>query len=46
VTLRAGTDDNGDGTLGDAAGELYGQATVVVAFDAPAPRVDVSVTPR
>jgi len=46
VTVRAGTDDNGDGTLGDATGELYGQATVNVAFDAPAPRVDLPVTPQ
>jgi len=37
VTLTAGTDDNNDGTIGDASGELYGQATVSVAFDSGTP---------
>ncbi len=46
VTLRAGTDDNGNGTLGDAGGELYAQTTVTVSFDAPEPQVDLAVTPQ
>ena len=46
VTLRAGTDDNGNGTLGDAGGELYAQTTVTVSFDAPEPQVGLAVTPQ
>lgn len=46
VTLTAGTDDNGDGTIGDASGELYGQTTVSVAFNAGTPAVTLPVTPQ
>ncbi|MFO7546007.1 MAG: S8 family serine peptidase [Trueperaceae bacterium] len=34
LTITAGSDENGNGVLGDA-GEYYGQATVMVAFDQP-----------
>jgi len=46
VTFTAGTDDNGDGTLGDAGGELLGRASASVAFDAASPDVSVTVTPQ
>lgn len=34
LTITAGSDENGNGVLGDE-GEYYGQATVTVAFDQP-----------
>lgn len=46
VILVAGTDDGGNGTLGDAPGELLGSAQVAVAFDAPPPAATVTLTPQ
>lgn len=46
VALRAGTDDNGDGTIGDASGELLGQVNVSVAFDSDTRSASVAVTPQ
>ncbi|MEJ2289734.1 MAG: S8 family serine peptidase [Deinococcales bacterium] len=46
LTLTAGTDDGGDSVVGNTTGELYGQATVGVAFDTVVPAVTLAVVPR